>query len=92
MRILAAHDEQGNIKQIVISPADAPLGTVTAETGLLVTEVEAPEALSGVDLSDPERSRRQLAEVFEHLQDFRIEGEAKAKLIRNDSEDSEASY
>jgi hypothetical protein len=86
MRILAAHDVQGNVKQILVCPADAPLATVTAETGLLVTEVEALEELSGVDLTDPEGSRRQLAEVFEHLQDFRIEGEVKAKLIRKSSE------
>jgi hypothetical protein len=88
MRILAAHDTQGNIKQIVVCPADAPLATVTAQTGLLVTEVEAPEELSGADLSDPEGSRRQLAEVLQHLQDFRIEGEVKAKLIRKSSEET----
>jgi hypothetical protein len=83
MRILAAHDTQGGIQHIVVCPADSPCATVTAETGLLVTEVEVPEELSGLDLSDPEGSSRRLAEV---LQDFRIEGEVKAKLVRRTSE------
>ena len=86
MRILAAHDTQGGIQHIVVCPADSPCPTVTEETGLLVTEVEVPEELSGLDpTSDPE-SRRQLAEVLQHLQDFRIEGEVKAKLVRRTSE------
>jgi hypothetical protein len=86
MKLLAAHDTQGNIQHIVVSPADSPLATVTAETGLLVTEVEAPEELSGLDLSDPEISHGRLAEVLQHLQDFRIEGEVKARLVRRTSE------
>jgi hypothetical protein len=73
MRILTAHDAEGNIHHVVVSPAGAPPATVTMETGLLVTEVEAPEVVSGVDLSDPEGSRRQLAKVLQHLQDFRVE-------------------
>ena len=86
MRILAAHDTQGNIQHIVVSPADSPLATVTAESALLVTEVEVPEELTGLDLSDPEASHGRLAEVLLHLQEFRIEGEVKAKLIRKSSE------
>jgi hypothetical protein len=86
MRIIAAHDTEGGIQHIVVCPADSPCPTVTAETGLLVTEVEAPEELSGLDPSDPEGSRRRLAEVLQHLQDFRIEGEVKAKLVRRPSE------
>ena len=86
MRILAAHDAEGNIQHIVVSPADSPLATVTAESALLVTEVEVPEELSGLDLSDPEESYGRLAEVLLHLQEFRIEGEVKAKLIRKSSE------
>jgi hypothetical protein len=82
MRILTAHDAQGNIHHVVVSPADAPLATVTTETGLLVTEVEVPEMLSGLDRSDPEDSRQQLAEVLQHLQDFRVEVGVEAKLIR----------
>jgi hypothetical protein len=86
MRILAAHDTQGNIQHIVVSPADLPLATVTVENALLVTEVEVPEELAGLDLSDPEESHGRLAEVLLHLQEFRIEGEVKAKLIRKSSE------
>jgi hypothetical protein len=86
MRILAAHDTQGNIQHIVVSPTDSPLATVTAESGLLVTEVEAPEDLTGLDLSDPEGSHGRLAEVLLHLQEFRIEGVVKGKLIRKSSE------
>jgi hypothetical protein len=86
MRILAAHDTQGNIQHIVASPADSPLATVTAESALLVTEVEVPEELIGLDLSDPEESHGRLAEVLLHLQEFQIEGEVKAKLIRKSSE------
>lgn len=86
MRIHAAHDAQGNVQHIVICPSDAPCATVTTETGLFVSEIEPPEAISGVDLSDPEGSRRQLAEVLQHLQDFRVEVQAKARLVRRSSE------
>jgi hypothetical protein len=80
MRVLAAHDAEGNIHQLVVSPPDAPLATVTPESGLLITEVEAPKVISGLDLSDPERSGQQLSELLQHLHDFRIEVGTKAKL------------
>jgi hypothetical protein len=80
MRILAAHDAEGNIHHLVVSPADAPLATVTSETGLLVTEVEAPEVVSGLDLSGP-GSREELDKVLEYLRDFRVEV-GKGKLQR----------
>jgi hypothetical protein len=80
MRILAAHDAEGNIHHLVVSPADAPLATVTTETGLLVTEVEAPEVVSGLDLSGP-GSREELDKVLEYLRDFRVEV-GKGKLQR----------
>jgi len=87
MRILAAHDAEGNIQHIVVSPADSPLATVMAENGLLVTEVEAPDEFSGLDLrSDPDESRKRLAEVLQHPQDFKIEGQGKAELVRKNSE------
>ena len=56
MRILAAHDAEGNVHHVVISTADAPPATVTTETdpGLLVTEAEIPDMLSKLDLSDLE--------------------------------------
>ena len=47
MRIFAALDAEGNIHQIVVSPPDAPLATVTTEPGLLMTEIEAPEMMTG---------------------------------------------
>ena len=82
MKILTAHDVQGNIHHVVVSPADAPVASVTTEAaGLLVSEVEVPEVISGVNLSDPE-DRQQLAKVVLHLQDFRVEVGAKAKLVR----------
>jgi hypothetical protein len=84
MRILAAHDAEGNIHQVVLSPPDAPLATVTTEPGLLITEIEAPAVMSGLDLSDPERSTHQLSEVLQHLRHFRVEVGAKAKLIRKE--------
>jgi hypothetical protein len=83
MRIFAAHDVEGNIHQIVVSPPDAPLATVTTEPGLLMTEIEAPEMMSGLDFSDPERSSQQLSEILQH---FRVEVGAKVKLIRKKSE------
>jgi hypothetical protein len=86
MRILAAHDAKGNIHQVVVSPSDAPVATVTTEHGLLMTEIEAPELMSGLDLSDPERSSQQLSEVLQHLQHFRVEVGAKAKLVRKKTE------
>jgi hypothetical protein len=85
MRILTAHDAEGNIHHVVVSPADAPPATVTTETGLLVAEVEAPEGISKLDTSDPERSRQQLAKVLQHLQDFRVDVGTKAKLVRTRS-------
>jgi hypothetical protein len=56
-----------------------PATVTTTKTGLLVTEVEAPEVISG--LSDPKGSQRQLGEVLQYLQDFRVEV-GKAKLVR----------
>ena len=82
MRILAAHDAEGNIHQLVVSPPDAPPATVTTEPGLLISEIEAPEVMSGLDLSDPERSGQQLSEVLKH---FQVEVGAKAKLVRKKS-------
>jgi hypothetical protein len=68
---------------LVVSPADAPHATVTTtETGLLVTEVEAAQVISG--LSDAKHSQRQLGEVLQYLQDFRVEV-GKAKLVRKQS-------
>jgi hypothetical protein len=80
MRVLAAHDAEGNIHHLVVSPADAPLAAVTTETGLLVTEVEAPEVVAGLDLSGP-GSREELDKVLEYLRDFRVEV-GKGKLQR----------
>ena len=84
MRILAAHDAEGNVHHVVISTADAPPATVTTETdpGLLVTEVEIPDMLSKLDLSDLESSGRQLDKILQQLQDFQVELKAKGKLIR----------
>jgi hypothetical protein len=84
MRVLTAHDAEGHIHEVVLSPADAPPATVTTEIGLLVTEVEAPEGISGLDLSDPQRSRRQLDKVVQQLQELRVEA-GKAKLVREKS-------
>ena len=84
MRILAAHDADGNIHQIVVSPPDAPHATVTTEPGLLITEIEAPELVSGLHLMDREHNNQQLSEVLQHLHDFRVEV-GKAKLIRKKS-------
>ena len=83
MRVLAGHDVEGNIQYVMVSPADAPPATVTTETGLLVTEVEAPEGIAGLDLSDP-KDRQQLGKVLQDLQDFRVEV-GKAKLVRKKS-------
>jgi len=76
MRIFAVHDVEGNIHQIVVSPPDAPVATITTELGLMITEIEVPD---GVDLVDPERSGQQLSEVLQH---FQVEVGAKAKLTR----------
>ena len=81
MRILTAHDAKGYIHEVVISQTDAPPATVTTDTGLLVTEVEAPGEISGLDLSDPERSRRQLDKVVQQLQGLRVQI-GKSKLVR----------
>jgi len=85
MRILATHDTEGNIYQVVVSPPGAPLATVAAEPGLLITEIEVPKMMSVLDLSDPKRSNQQLSKVLQHLRDFRVEVGAKAKLIRKKS-------
>jgi hypothetical protein len=67
MRILTAHDAEGRIHYVVVSPPDAPPATVTTETGLFVTEVEPP---AGLDLAKPSQ----------HFPDFRVEVK-DAKLI-----------
>jgi hypothetical protein len=82
MKILAAHDAEGNIHQVVVSPPDAPPAIVATEMGLLITEVEVPEALSGLDKSDPEHSAEQLSKIFQALQNFRVEVGTKARLMR----------
>jgi hypothetical protein len=82
MRVLVAHDAEGTIHQVVLIPPDAPPATVTTEPGLLITEIQAPEVMSGLDLRDPERSNQQLSEVLQHLRHFRVEVGGKAKLIR----------
>jgi hypothetical protein len=83
MTVLAGHDAEGNIHYVVVSPADAPPATVTTtETGLLVTEVEAPKVISG--LSEPKGS--QLGEVLQFLRDFRVEV-GKAKFVRKKSKE-----
>ena len=82
MKILVAHDAKGNIHHLVVSPPNAPPATVTTEPGLLISEIEAPEVMSGLDLSDPERSSQQLSEVLQH---FQVEVGAKAKLVRKKS-------
>jgi len=82
MRMFVAHDVEGNIHQLVVSPPDAPPATVATEPGLFITEIEIPETMSGLDLSDPERSSQQLLEVLQH---FQVEVGAKAKLIRKKS-------
>ena len=80
MRILAAHDAAGNIHEVVLSPAGAPPATITTETGLSVTEVKAPAGISKTDLSDPDRSRRQLEKLSRQLQELRVEV-GKAELV-----------
>ena len=56
--------------------------TTETGTGLLVTEVEIPDMLSKLDLSDRERGGPQLDKVLQQLQDFRVELKTKGKLIR----------
>ena len=87
MRILTAHDAEGNIQDVVLSPANAPRATVSTETGLLVAEVEAPEGISKLDTRDPERSRQQLDKVLQQLQEFKVDVSTKAKLVRKKSKD-----
>jgi hypothetical protein len=82
MRIIAAYDAEGNIHHVVVSPADAPLATVTTESGLLMTEVEPPEVIAGLDLNDAKASPRRLAKFMEQLKDLRVEAEGKGKLVR----------
>jgi hypothetical protein len=66
MRILTAHDAEGRIHYIVVSPPNAPTATVTTEAGLLITEVEP----SGLDL-----------DKVQDFQDFRVEV-TEGKLLR----------
>lgn len=76
MRILAAHDAQGHILEVVLSPSDAPPATVSTETGLAITEVELPKGLHGLDLND----QKQLDKFRQQLQELRVEV-VKAKLV-----------
>ena len=45
-------------------------------------EVEIPDMLSKLDVSDLESSGRQLDKILQQLQDFRVELKVKGKLIR----------
>ena len=78
MRMLAAHDAEGNIYQVVVSPPDAPPATAATQPGLLITEVVVPETIRGLDLSDPEQAAQQLSRF---VQEFRVEPGTKARLI-----------
>ena len=82
MNILAAHDAEGNIYSILVSPPGAPPATVTTETGLMVTEVQAPPGLNLRNLSDPGGDARDVAELLQHLSDFQVEIKGKSKLVR----------
>ena len=81
MKLLAAHDGEGLIHEVVFSPADAPTATVGTEIGLMVSEVELPKAFAGLNLSDPDRGRRQLDKLSEQLQELRVEV-GKSNLIK----------
>jgi hypothetical protein len=59
-------------------------GATETNSVLLVTEVEVPEMLSKLELTDPESIGRQ--EVLQQLQEFRVEVKGKGKLVRKDSE------
>jgi hypothetical protein len=76
MRVFATHDAEGTIHHISMGPPDSPPAVVTAEPGLLVTEVAAPE-ITKLDPSAPE-GQRELAEI---LQRFRVE-KAEGTLVR----------
>jgi hypothetical protein len=82
MRILARHDAQGNVHEIVVSPADSPRVAVTTELGLLTTEVEAPEEIAGLDVNDPESLQR----LTEMINQLRVEAKAEASLVRKTPE------
>jgi hypothetical protein len=71
MKILTAHDAEGKIHYVVVSPPGAPPATVTTETGLLVTQVEPP---AGLDL----------AKVLQNFPDFRVEVK-EAKLTKQNA-------
>jgi hypothetical protein len=77
MRFIVEHDEQGNLKGLVISPPNSPLLKMVTKPGQLMTEVELPEDI--IKLAHPP-SHDALRNV---LQNFQIEvSTAKAKLIR----------
>jgi hypothetical protein len=84
MRVLALYDAQGNIHGIATSPAGAPPGAVSAESGLLVTEVEAPAQLAKTDLYDPDPHHQHVRhnELVGVLERFRVEVRREAKLVR----------
>ena len=80
MKVLAAHDADGNVQYIVVSPEGAPTATVATESTLFVTEVDAADVMPGLD--DREHSDRRVAEVMQQLQQFRVELKGRAKLVR----------
>ena len=84
MRMLTIHDVQGNIHHFVLNPGEMLPATVGAEPGLLTTEVEVPQEMARLDLNDPE-SFQYLREVVGH---FRVERQAKARLVRSNAETS----
>jgi hypothetical protein len=80
MKYVAMHDRAGNIAALVACPPDSPPVVVTAQPGLFVTEVEAPEGLIG-DVAGSEGEKR-IAEV---LGQFQIKGTSEGKLVKRTS-------
>jgi hypothetical protein len=76
MRCLAMHDQLGKLAGLILSPPDSPPAGMSSESGLFLTEVDAPAELS--EPAGPDREKK-LSEI---LRNFRLDVNVRPRLMR----------
>ncbi|WP_142249294.1 hypothetical protein [Bradyrhizobium sp. UNPF46] len=64
MKLAILHYKNGNIVSLVAFPAGAPMPELPAGPGQVVTELDAPETMSGLQPRDIASKLKHLAENF----------------------------
>jgi hypothetical protein len=79
MRCFAMHDKLGKLAGLIISPPDSPAAGMSTESGLFLTEVDAPEELS--EPAGPDREKK----LNEILKSFRVDINVRPRLMKADA-------